>query len=241
MVTKASLAKQRYLKKFLMFNQFNLDFFYENLPVKEQVDCLSKAYGDSFKIHKSAIDGLVYLKSLNITELAHRCSNDNDPELSALLSKDKFCTIVLDAEHDEFNDVIIKTGANTKPVVKCVDFVSFSDLKYLTDSDMFSDVRHYLYEHYVKPYLKYKYSIETINKKKVFKETDISLYDHLSEDVELYIGDHTFHIEEIINNTYKIKITGPKMTRYGTIIEGTFGKEVVLEQDGVKITINTAK
>lgn len=241
MVTKASLAKQRYLRKFLMFDEINLDLFYENLPVKEQVDCLSKAFGDSLKIHNSAIDGLAYLRSLNITELAHRCSDDNDPKLSSLLSKDKFCTIVLDADHDRYNDVVIETGGNTKPVVKCVDFVSFSDLKYLTYSDIFSDVRYCLYENYVKPYLKHKYSVEIINKEKVVKETNISLYDHLSKNVEFNVEDHTFHFEEIINNTYKIKITGPKMTRYGTTIEGTFGKEVALEKSGVKITINTSK
>ena len=175
-------------------------FYEDNLNLEAKVNCLKEVFGDQLKIFDNCIDGLMYLKSLNIPkdrlyDLTIRSSDEISWE--DLLSGIQFYTLTK----------FTKSGKLASLDFNCVESGVFS-------WDCPDEVSKKIFDIYVVPYLKHKFFI-SIN--------DTAYTQSITEEFikdGVVLGQYNFRLEKVIDGSYELVFR--KLNRKAcTRVEGT--------------------
>ena len=171
--------------------------------------------------HENILDVIKYLKTLD-----KEITNSDDITLEVLLEETPICTVVRPetcSDGTEYLDVELHFKGDD-------DFEygrNFSGL-------MTYDIAYELYEEYVIPYTKYNYEISISIGNKTYTDT----LDLVNNSIGQIANKFKVELIKICNNQFEILFRGPKMTKYGTEVSGTFDSDTIQVTDsGATISI----
>ena len=175
--------------------------------------------------HENISEVIKYLKAFDKKIRCDHCFPD-EIELEFLLKEIPMCTVVRPKTYfdgSEYLDVeLYFKGDDDDNYCR-----NFSDL-------MTWDIADELYEEYVTPYTKYNYEISISIGNKTYTDT----LDLVNNSIGQIANKFKVELIKICNNQFEILFRGPKMTKCGTEVSGTFDSDTIKVTDsGATISI----
>lgn len=213
---------------------FSYDDCSQDLALCEYYDllCVFKTFNSEKQIrlaqkyntvvyHKNILEAIKYLKTFD-----KEITNSDDITLEILLEETPICTVVRPetcSDGTEYLDVELH-------------FKRDDDAEYCRNFSglMTCDIADELYEEYVIPYTKYNYEISISIGNKTYTDT----LDLVNNSIGQIANKFKVELIKICNNHFEILFRGPKMTKYGTEVSGTFdGDTIEVTESGATISI----